>query len=200
MVKNRLMSWPQHPPGLPEAGLMDARWLRARPIRDEGTNPFLKLPGSDRIRTLPDGLWLNFAGTYDEPFVDIFCVEACGTLQNLLDKRYRFAPRISSLMAYCPQAWLMAPIMPRDPTPRWKATGVIRYEPRRALSFPVRDIRVMYGLNAKLYKGFLKHQVPQPHELFVPLETLAAKNSDKNPEMRALVSRTAATANYLTLA
>jgi hypothetical protein len=35
-------------------------------------HPFLKLPGSTRWRTLPDGLWLNFGGTPVEPFVDIF--------------------------------------------------------------------------------------------------------------------------------
>ncbi len=199
MVKKRLMSWPQHPPGLPATGPLDARWLRGRPIENEAFNPYLKIPGSERLRTLPDGLWLNFAGTYAEPFVDIFCVEACGTLQNLLDKRYRFAPRISSLMAYCPLLWLQSPVIANDPTPRWRATGVIRKAPTSALSFPVRDIRVMYGLNTKLYNGFLKNQVPQPHELFVPMETLTAKNSDKNPAMRALVARAAVTGNFLTV-
>jgi hypothetical protein len=41
-------------------------------------HPFLKLPGSTRWRTLPDGLWLNFGGTSVDPFVDIFAIEACG--------------------------------------------------------------------------------------------------------------------------
>jgi hypothetical protein len=54
---------------------------------------------SNRLRTLPDGLWLNFAGTHAEPFVDIFAIEACGTLQNLLDKlrkaRFRIHTNIS---------------------------------------------------------------------------------------------------------
>jgi len=194
------MSWPQHPPGLPEIGPLDAKWLRARPIKDEAFNPYLKIPGSERLRTVPDGLWLNFGGTYAEPFVDIFCVEACGTLQNLLDKRFRFAPRMGSLMAFCPLVWLHAKAIPNDPTPRWKATGVIKKAPTTALSFPVRDIRVMYGLKTKLYKGFLKHQIPQAHELFVPITSLTARNSDKDPAMQALVSRASANGNYLSMA
>jgi len=29
-------------------------------------------PPGLKLRTLPDGLWLNFGGTPEEPFVDIF--------------------------------------------------------------------------------------------------------------------------------
>ena len=79
LVKARLKRWPQRPPGLePRAG-KDA-WLRGRPSEDttKGVHPFLKLPGSNHLRTLPDGLWLNFGGTVAEPFVDIFAIEACG--------------------------------------------------------------------------------------------------------------------------
>jgi hypothetical protein len=100
-------------------------------------------------------------------------------------------------MAFCPLGWLLAPVARGDHTPRWAATGVILREPTDSLSLPVRDIRVMYGLLAKLYEGFLKHQIPQAHELFVPIETLAKKDSHKDPKMQALVSRTAPSANYL---
>ncbi len=70
----RLRDWPQQPPGMaPRPGGIDA-WLRGRPANDAVSipHPFLKYPGSDRLRTLPDGLWLNFGGTPVEPFVDIF--------------------------------------------------------------------------------------------------------------------------------
>ncbi len=74
-VSHCLGQWPQRPPGVrPRMQERDA-WLRARPCADRwtaGTGPFLKLAGSDRLRTLPDGLWLNFGGTAREPFVDIF--------------------------------------------------------------------------------------------------------------------------------
>jgi hypothetical protein len=39
-------------------------WLRGRPgTVDDLDQPFLKLPGSNRLRTVPDGLWLCFGGT-----------------------------------------------------------------------------------------------------------------------------------------
>jgi hypothetical protein len=36
------------------------------------------------MRTFPDGLWLWFGGSAADPFVDIFAIEVCGSLQNLL--------------------------------------------------------------------------------------------------------------------
>ena len=73
LVRARLRQWPQRPPGLSRGkGTYDG-WLRGRPCEMGGIcQPFLKFPGSDRLRTLPDGLWLNFGGTAMEPFVDIF--------------------------------------------------------------------------------------------------------------------------------
>src|SRR5579875_1420977 len=195
-VRARLKKWPQRPPGLPAGRGPDA-WLRGRPADDLGTcHPFLKLPGSSRLRTLPDGLWLNFGGTPSDPFVDIFAIEACSSLQNLLDKRSRFAPSTHSMLAVCPIPWLLAPLLPNDPFPRWKATGVLRDVPVRPLILPVRDIRVMYGLRARHYQGFAQSQVPHPHEYFVPMEALTQENSDQDPGIRTLVSRASASANF----
>ena len=68
-VKERLKLWPQHPPG----ARGHSNWLRGRPTEGQlRCHPFLKLPGSTRWRTLPDGLWLNFGGTAWDPYVDIF--------------------------------------------------------------------------------------------------------------------------------
>jgi hypothetical protein len=175
---------------------MDA-WLRGRPSEEAGIcNPFLKLPGSTRLRTLPDGLWLNFGGTCAEPYVDIFAIEACSTLQNLLDKRSRFAPSTHSLMAVCPVEWLLAPIAPDDPTPRWQATRVFRTQPTAPMSIPVREMRVLYGLKNHHYDGFAEHQLPHAHEFFVPMETLMQEDSDKNPALRALLERASISANF----
>ena len=71
LVKSRLKRWGQRPPGVPPR--RKESWLRGRPAEDDTklSSPFLKIPGSSRLRTLPDGLWLNFGGTYEEPFVDI---------------------------------------------------------------------------------------------------------------------------------
>ena len=198
LVKRRLRQWPQTPPGLTPRGFSPATWLRGRPTDDVmGSHPFLKLPGSDKLRTLPDGLWLNFAGNAAEPFVDIFAIEACGSLQNLLDKRARFAPSTHSLLAVCPVPWLLAPISQAEPTPRWRATGVINAEPLMPFVLPVRDIRVMYGLKREHYLDFARHQVPHAHEYFVPMQTLVAHDSDKDPALQALISRASAASNFL---
>lgn len=200
LVRRRLQQWPQRPPGLCKPPLRE-RWLRGRPGDPSldptpPAQPFLKFPGSNRMRTLPDGLWLNFGGTPDEPFADIFAIEACGSLQNLLDKRSRFAPSTRSLVAVCPVSWLMAPVMPNDATPRWKATGVLRGVPAVPLVLPVRDIRVMYALKQRQYNGFAECQLPQPHEYFVPMEALVAENGHENPALRELVSRASARSNF----
>ena len=127
---------------------------------------------------------------------DIFAVEACGSLPNLLDKRSRFAPSTHSLMAVCPVAWLLAPITPSDPTPRWVATGVMAMEPVATIVLPVRDIRVMYALKNRHYKGFAESQIPHPHEYFVPMDALVAKDGHRDPAMQSLVARASATANF----
>src|ERR1700759_4641956 len=147
LVKSRLKRWGQRPPGVkPRRG--KESWLRGRPSEDEtkASSPFLKVPGSTRLRTLPDGLWLNFGGTFAEPFVDILAIEACSTIQNLLDKRSRFAPSTHSMVCVCPAAWLLAPIGPDDLMPRWRMTGVIPQEPFADFIVPVRGMRVLYGL------------------------------------------------------
>ena len=198
LVRARLRTWPQRPPGLGGNGSGNDTWLRGRPAERESYNPFLKLPGSNRLRTLPDGLWLNFCGSPVEPFVDILAVEACGSLPNLLDKRSRFAPSTHSLLAVCPVSWLLAPVMEGDPTPRWKATGLIREEPTLSFIVPVRDVRVLYGLKQRHYQGFASSQIPHPHEYFVPMDTLTAAEGDKDPALQALLARASVTANFLT--
>lgn len=197
LVRARLQQWPQHPPGLPRSGSRNS-WLRGRPAEiDDTCNPFLKVPGSSRMRTLPDGLWLLFGGSHVEPFVDIIVIEACSTLQNLLDKRSRFAPSTQSLLAVCPVPWLLAAVASDDTTPRWSITGALRREPITPLVLPVRDVRVIYGLKSRHYHGFAKGGIPHAHEYFVPMDALTAENGDQDPALRALVARASSTANFL---
>lgn len=197
-VKEHLKQWGQRPPGLSMPRCGRGVWMRGRPADDSTIcNPYLKLPGSTRLRTLPDGLWLNFGGTAGDAFVDIFAIEACSTIQNLLDKRSRFAPSTSSLLAVCPVPWLLAPAMPDDPTPRWQAIGVLFRAPVLPAIFPVRNLRVLYGLKPQHYAGFRRHQLPHGHEFFAPLDALTATDSHQDPEMRALLNRASGEANFL---
>ena len=190
-VRIRLKQWPHQPPGLSSEG---TAWLRGRP--DTVHQCFLKLPGSDRLRTLPDGLWLNFGGTAAEPYADILAIEACSSMPNLLDKRSRFAASTQSLMAVCPVGWLLAPLTPDSTLLRWQATGVLTATPTTPLVLPVRDMRVMFGLKQRHYQRFVDHQIPHPHEFFVPMDALTAKNGDKDPAMQALVARASVRANF----
>ncbi len=58
-VREQLTKWPQRPPGVVASAKQPGTWLRGRPgDAAAGAHPFLKLPGSNRLRTLPDGLWL----------------------------------------------------------------------------------------------------------------------------------------------
>ena len=198
LVRARLRQWPQRPPGLAPSSLRNESWLRGRPADIEGScYPFLKLPGSERLRTLPDGLWLNFGGTPLEPFADILAIEACGSLENLLDKRARFAPSTNSLLAVCPVPWLLGPTSPEDPTPRWQSTGILRGEPVQALILPVRDIRVMFALKERHYNGLQRCHVPHAHEYFLPMDKLVAKDAPDDPQIRALMARASANAHFL---
>ena len=189
VVRDRLKTWPQHPPGTGNLGA-DGAWLRGRPCDGEPVaQPYLKIPGSDRMRTIPDGLWLHFGGSPEDPYADILCIEACSTFQNLLDKRSRFAPSTVSLLAHCPLAWLLAPLQANDPTPRWRIIPFLATEPAAGFSLPVRDLRVLYGLQRDQYDGFARHQVPHPHEYFCPMDALTAHEGHANPALRSLLGR-----------
>ena len=196
LVRARLRGWPQRPPGLAQGDR--TRWLRGRPVDAPGvSHPFLKLPGSRTLRTLPDGLWLHFGGTLAEPFADIFAIEACASLSNLLDKRSRFAPSTHALLAVCPMLWLLAPVSPIDPTPRWRATGVLREPPLQGLVLPVRDVRVLYALKSRHYRSIAAGRVPEAHEYYMPMDTLVAEGSANDPAVCALLGRATASANFL---
>lgn len=197
LVRARLRRWPQRPPGSETSSRGSDAWMRGRPATTpELCNPFLKFPGTTRLRTLPDGLWLNFSGSPEDPFVDIFAIEACSSLQNLLDKRSRFTPSTQSLLAVCPVTWLLAPISQDDPTPRWQATGLLRAQPLHSLVLPVRDLKVMYGLKPRHFL-VATGTLPYPHEYFVPMEALTAENGDKDPALQAMVARACTAGNFL---
>lgn len=199
IVRTQLKKWPQRPPGLIESPKQPGTWLKGRP-GDQVTpaaQPFLKIPGATRLRTLPDGLWLHFSPTASDPYVDILCIEACSSLPNMLDKRSRFAPSVSSLVAVCPVAWLLEPAQPSDPTPRWRLIRMLAAEPTDPLILPVRDSRVLFGLTRRHYDNFAATQIAQPHELFCPMEALMADQGHESPAMRDLIYRASANANFM---
>lgn len=199
IVRMRLRRWPQNPPGALPSAKQPGTWLRGRPGEDRLIGqPFLKLPGTNHYRTIPDGLWLHFSPDPSDRWADILCIEACSSIPNLRDKRARFAPSISSLLVVCPVAWLMEPLQPEDPTPRWKLIRLLRQEPTEPLVLPVRDVRVLYGLKGRIYDGFLRTQMPQPHEYFCPMEVLTDEYGHEDPALTALIARASAATNFMT--
>jgi hypothetical protein len=197
IVRHKLRSWPQQPPGLADCGIGGGAWLRGRPGQaEENEDPYLKLPGSNRLRTVPDGLWLCFGGTERDPFVDLFVIEACGTFTNLLDKRFRFAPSMHSMLAVCPVRWLLGKVSEHDRMPRWQRTGLLRAAPTTSLTLPVRDIRVMYALKPSDYEGFVANQVPHAHEFFAPITALIGPEGWRHPTLRAFIARNSPRANF----
>ena len=197
-VRQRLGQWPQRPPGLEPSFKQPGTWLRARPdLERKVTQPYLKFPGADRLKTLPDGLYLHFSTKPDEPYVDILCIEACGSYQNLLDKRSRFAPSTGSLLAVCPMDWLMQPGIPGNNIPRWRLIRMLKREPREDLLLPVRDARVLFALKPTHFRGFMATQTAHAHEFFCPMDALTDENGPKNPALRALLARASAASNYM---
>lgn len=197
-VRQSLGHWPQRPPGLEPSAKQPGTWLRARPdLERKVTQPYLKFPGAQRLKTLPDGLYLHFSSTAQEPFVDILCIEACSTYQNLLDKRSRFAPTTGSLLAVCPVEWLLQPGIPGNNIPRWRLIGMVKREPREDLILPVRDARVLFALKPAHFRGFMASQTAQAHEFYCPMDALTAENADRNPALRALLSRASAASNFM---
>ena len=198
LVRARLRGWPNHPPGLEDVE-MGARgaWLRARPgDRSDFSDPFLKHPGSNRLRTVPDGLWLYFGGNEKDPYVDVFAIEACRSFTNLLDKRSRFAPSMHSLLAVCPVPWLLETVTTSHAMPRWRYTGLLRSEPISPMVLPVRDIRVMYALRPRHYEGFAASQIPHAHEYFAPVSAILGPGGWQHPMLRSFIARTSNRANF----
>lgn len=199
-VRRSLAAWPQRPPGMQPSPKQPGTWLRARPENGRpATQPYLKVPGASRLRTLPDGLYLHFSPNADEPYVDILCIEACGTVQNLMDKRSRFAPSVTSLLAVCPVDWLLTPAQPGSTVPRWRLIRMLKREPREPLVLPVRDARVLFALKQKDYVGFAQTQTAQPHEFFCPMDTLIAADPLTHQGLRSLISRASLAANFMEL-
>lgn len=197
-VRQSLGHWPQRPPGMEPSFKQPGTWLRARPdLERKVTQPYLKFPGADRLKTLPDGLYLHFSTKASEPYVDILCIEACSTYQNLLDKRSRFAPSTGSLLAVCPVAWLMQPGLPGNNIPRWRLIRMVKREPREDLVLPVRDARVLFALKPSHFRGFMATQTAHAHEFFCPMDALTDSDGAKNPALRALLARASAASNYM---
>ncbi|HET9146832.1 MAG TPA: hypothetical protein VFN77_02160 [Acetobacteraceae bacterium] len=127
---------------------------------------------------------------------DLFAIEVCGTMQNLLDKRSRYAPSLHSLLVACPAPWLNLTVAEYDHAPRWKLTGLLERKPDQPLILPVRDMRVLYALKPKQFQEFAEHHIAHAHELFAPVDILIDESGWRDPALRSFLARAARRANF----
>jgi hypothetical protein len=152
-------------------------WVRARPIPNI-SSPVLHSPGARTFKTQPDGLWLSI---FNPIFADAICIEVCGSIQNLNDKRSRYMPSSHSLMVTCPRTWLNRDVrLPKSGRkPLWKRVAGFSKAPESAVSLPIRLLRVLYALNADDYDKWIPTHVPTGYEYFCVNTSLGSYNSQK---------------------
>ena len=75
------------------------------------------------------GTWVYL----DTDTADVIAVEVCGTITNLRNKQFGFAPAASSLLVKCPVVWLDEEIMVQNggSRKRWRASESLSRAPRR---------------------------------------------------------------------
>jgi hypothetical protein len=178
-ARELLLKWPNHPGALWEAPDGTCMWLRAwpRPDGPRVSAPMIGSPRASHFRTRPDGMWLNLG---KRGIVDAFCVECCGTIQNLNDKRSRYFVVASSLAVSCGKNWLReeCTLHGKGRHPRWEHLGLAR-KPGTAWNLPVRYLRVLYAIPDKDYDGWVTNNVPAGFEFFCRHSSLGSYASQR---------------------
>jgi hypothetical protein len=165
--------WHEHTT-LWNTGDMEAYWVRARPTDKKTGHPFLHTPGSTLYTTEPDGLWLYLDRKF---YADAICVEHCGTIPNLYDKRSRYIPASHSVMVTCPADWLAASIPfkkgIRNRFDFFDASSVSK-TPKDDICLPIRFLRVLYALPDAEYDDWVRQHTPTGWEFFCLHNSLAS--------------------------
>lgn len=189
-AKDILRKWPQVTSKLFVTPSGDGNWLRAAPKSDkvDGKDRILpkihSLGSSGLLTTHPDGLYVVFSydkgddGIAETPYADVISIEVCGSLQNLGDKRSRYAGLGSSIVLRCRKGWLLQEITMQKGArrPRWRVLG-LRSKPEGHAQIPIRFLRVLYALPNAEYSRLRDALVPAGHEYYCPHSSLASHGS-----------------------
>lgn len=106
------------------------------------------------FRTQPDGLWFTLGLLRGDEhakaeFGDCVAIESCGNVQNLHDKRARYAARTTSLLLVVQQGWLDREVVLRGRggtrRPRREILGG-QLPSSGDVLLPVRHLRLLYAL------------------------------------------------------
>jgi hypothetical protein len=179
-------------------------WLRAQPKAkaksQTATGPRLTSPGAALFKTQPDGLWVTLGISKGDlssaaEFIDCVVVEVCGNMQNVNDKRSRFAARTSSLMVELKESWLAEKVA----TPGYKGPLRSRSELLGGgltddTHLPVRHLRVLYTLPKAVYPDAVRSLLLEGHEYIAPHSKLGQYHG---PPMQSFLRRMAPHQHYM---
>ncbi len=156
--------------------------IRARPSNSKSPLPQIISGGSWMNKIQPDGLYIYF---WPDSFADIFCIEVCGSVQNLHEKRSRYMPTHSRIAIKIYRKWLEEKIKYRTKMKaRWEVTGLSFWEdgfdPKDlpdSWEFDIRMLRVLYFLPDEIYQKWYFEHDPIGYEYFSPHSKLAKFSS-----------------------
>lgn len=144
--------------------------------------PTLNSPGADLFNTQPDGLWIYMK----EGYADVIIIEVCGNIQNVNDKRSRYAPFGHGLVVRCPLPWLLENVTVQrgGQKPRWQASVTLATAPTADMMLPVRHLRVLIAIPNASFKSWRENNTPGPHEYYTQHSSL---NSYTGPKFQQLL-------------
>ncbi len=187
--KEILCTWPERSKKLWSIPDTNARWLQARPKRGTASCPDLRSVGSSALKTVPDGLWLLTSTEY----ADAMVVEVCTSVQNLSDKRSRYAPQLHALVVRIPRQWLCEGFATAIRTPRWKC--FLGQAPGAEVYLPIRHLRVLLFIDDANYAKVRGAITPAAHEFFARHSSLKSYTA---PRMQNLLRRMNADEHWYT--
>lgn len=183
--------------GEPESG---GYWLRAQPVT-KSKGPRLSAPGARIFTTQPDGMWISIEHSNGKGVCcDVLAIEACGSIQNLNDKRSRYFPSSHSIVVTIEKKWLLEEIsLPGGgKRERWKAFNSGYGLPVDfPVVLPVRYLRVIYLLKDEHFRKWRINHTPTGHEFFGKLATFE-NNWRTNTTLKSRLKGISATAHFLT--
>ena len=175
-AKDIMRGWPRATKKL-FGGSDDRLWVRAQPKNngDRATTPYILVAGNTALKTQPDGLYIRPVERFRA--FDIIAFEHCSQLQNLQDKRSRYAPATASLILETRADWWNESI--DGAITRWQKICGKGEKCADNLWTPLRHVRVVYVLKNDDLNKFRKHGVPSGHEFFIRHSSLGSMTAKK---------------------
>ena len=161
-------------------------WLRAQPKNehDVATTPYILVAGNTALKTQPDGLYIRPIEKLRA--FDLIAFEVCSSLQNLQDKRSRYAPATASLVLETQRNWWNEPV--DGSVTRWRKVFGGQDSCVKDMWTPLRHVRVVYVLKNEHLKKFREHGVPSGHEFFIRHSSLGSITAKKFLEFLSRLS------------